>query len=90
VSTANWGYALLGVVLLAGCASRPANIYSWGSYEDGIYASYVGRNDFPVEKQISELEEAHEVSRVANATLFDSEATGLPYGPYNAKYEKQL
>ncbi len=31
---------------------------------------------------------AHEVSRAANVTLFDPEATGLPYGPYSAKYEK--
>ena len=31
---------------------------------------------------------AHEVSRVANVNLFDPEATGLPYGPYSAKYEK--
>jgi hypothetical protein len=29
---------------------------------------------------------AHNVSRIANASLFFPEGTGLPYGPYNPKY----
>jgi hypothetical protein len=31
---------------------------------------------------------AHQVSRLANANLFFPEQTGLPYGPYSAKYDK--
>jgi hypothetical protein len=31
---------------------------------------------------------AHGVSRVANANLFDPDNTGLPFGPYSAKYDK--
>lgn len=31
---------------------------------------------------------AHQVSRLANANLFLSEQTGLPYGPYNARYDR--
>jgi hypothetical protein len=31
---------------------------------------------------------AHQVSRLANANLFFPEETGLPYGPYNPKYDK--
>jgi len=31
---------------------------------------------------------AHQVSRIANANLFFPEQTGLPYGPYSAKYDK--
>jgi hypothetical protein len=31
---------------------------------------------------------AHQVSRLANANLFFPEQTGLPYGPYNPKYDK--
>jgi hypothetical protein len=31
---------------------------------------------------------AHQVSRLANATLFLPEQTGLPYGPYSPKYDQ--
>lgn len=31
---------------------------------------------------------AHEVSRLANASLFFTQDAGLPYGPYSAKYDK--
>ena len=31
---------------------------------------------------------AHQVSRLANANLFFPEQTGLPYGPYNPKYDQ--
>ena len=33
-------------------------------------------------------DKAHQVSRLANANLFYPEQTGLPYGPYNAKYDR--
>jgi len=36
----------------------------------------------------SKTDPAHEVSRQANATLFDAGERGLLYGPYNPKYEK--
>jgi hypothetical protein len=32
---------------------------------------------------------AHKVSRVANGTLFLPENTGLPYGPYSPKYNRE-
>lgn len=84
MSSANWGYALLGAVLLGGCASRPANIYSWGSYEDGIYASYVGRHDYPVEKQISDLEEDYQEARSANERMPPGWHAHLGYLYYQA------
>jgi hypothetical protein len=31
---------------------------------------------------------AHNVSRLANATLFEPENTGLPYGPYSPRYDR--
>jgi hypothetical protein len=33
-------------------------------------------------------DKAHQVSRLANANLFYPEQTGLPYGPYSAKYDR--
>lgn len=32
---------------------------------------------------------AHNVSRLANNTLFLPESTGLPYGPYSPKYDRE-
>jgi hypothetical protein len=32
------------------------------------------------------LDLAHGVSRAANANLFMAKSVGLPYGPYNPKY----
>ena len=34
----------------------------------------------------SKTDRAHQVSRVANATLFYPKDTGLPYGPYNPRF----
>ena len=36
----------------------------------------------------SKTDPAHDVSRQANETLFHTEDRGLPYGPYNPKYEQ--
>jgi hypothetical protein len=33
-------------------------------------------------------DKAHQVSRLANANLFLSDQTGLPYGPYSEKYDR--
>ena len=37
----------------------------------------------------STKDQAHVVSQLANRNLFDSENTGLPYGPYNPKYDRE-
>ena len=81
---AHFGYALLGAALLGGCASRPATLYSWGSYEEGIYASYVGRNDYPVEKQISQLEEDYQEARSDNGRMPPGWHAHLGYLYYEA------
>jgi len=84
VNFAHFGYALLGAALLGGCASRPATLYSWGSYEEGIYASYVGRNDYPVEKQISQLEEDYQEARSDNERMPPGWHAHLGYLYYQA------
>lgn len=54
-------------LLLAGCATRPPEtIYSWGSYEELIYASYLSPQDMPAEKQIEILEKDYQVARSTN------------------------
>ncbi len=37
----------------------------------------------------SKKDTAHQVSRLANMTLFEPENTGLPYGPYSPKYNRE-
>jgi hypothetical protein len=54
-----------GALLLAGCVT-PGGIYSWGSYEELIYASYLSPQDMPAEKQIEILERDYQVARSTN------------------------
>jgi hypothetical protein len=54
--------------MLAGCAAHPT-IYTWGSYEQGIYASYLSRNDFPAEKQIEQLEQDYQQAQAKNQLM---------------------
>jgi hypothetical protein len=58
-----------GVCLLAGCATQPRTIYSWGNYEELIYASYVSPQDLPAEKQVEVLEKDYQVARSTNLRL---------------------
>ena len=55
--------------LLGGCATAPHTIYSWGNYEDLIYASYVSPQDLPAEKQVEVLEKDYQVARSTNQRL---------------------
>ena len=69
VSVAGKLFGALGALLLAGCASRPATLYSWGSYEEGIYASYSARSDYPAEREITQLEADYQKARSANVRV---------------------
>lgn len=44
----------------------PPTIYSWGSYEQVIYASYLSPHDVPAEKQVEILEKDYQVARSTN------------------------
>jgi hypothetical protein len=54
---------------LGACASKPPTLYSWGSYEDLIYASYLSPADLPAEKQVELLEKDYQVARSKNQHL---------------------
>ena len=56
------------MVALVGCAAGPTQ-YSWGSYEELIYASYLSPSDVPAAKQIETLENDYQVARSANRRL---------------------
>jgi hypothetical protein len=53
---------LAGMLALSACATQPA-LYSWGSYEEVIYASYAAAGDVPPEQQIEVLEKDFQVAR---------------------------
>ena len=59
---------VVALMLLGGCAARPT-LYSWGNYEDVIYASYLSKNDFPAEKQIAILEQDYQIARSQNKRM---------------------
>jgi hypothetical protein len=59
----------IGACLLCGCATAPQPIYSWGSYEELIYASYLSPQDLPAEKQVEVLEKDYQVARSTNHRL---------------------
>jgi hypothetical protein len=56
--------ALLGLALLTGCASP--SLYSWGSYEGVVYATYAKPGAVPPERQIELLEQDYQKARSAN------------------------
>jgi hypothetical protein len=50
-------FTIVAVVsALAGCATRPPNLYTWGNYEELVYASHASPGSIPPEKQIEILE----------------------------------
>jgi hypothetical protein len=53
---------------LAGCVTQPAQ-YSWGNYEEVIYASYLSHSDVPAEKQIEVMEKDYQAARAADKRL---------------------
>ena len=73
----------LGSVSLAGCAAPPST-YSWGSYEEVMYASYVARTDVPAEKQIELLEKDYQQARAQNRRVPPGWHAHLGYLYYEA------
>ncbi len=57
---------MLAAMAISGCASRRADLYNWGNYEDGIYAGYLARSDYPIEKEIGQLEQDYQETRSSN------------------------
>jgi hypothetical protein len=52
-------------VAFAGCATSPT-LYSWGQYEETLYASYAKPGQVPPEKQIETLEKDYQIARSKN------------------------
>lgn len=55
---------LVTLALLTGCASP--TIYSWGRYENLLYASYTAPDKVPPELQIERMEEDYQKARSQN------------------------
>lgn len=56
---------LAAALLLGGCATQQT-LYTWGSYEELIYASYLGEGKMPAERQVEALEQDFQKARAAN------------------------
>lgn len=55
---------LVVLALLTGCASP--TIYSWGHYENLVYATYAAPDKVPPERQVELLEEDYQKARSQN------------------------
>ena len=55
--------------MLAGCASAPPTIYSWGSYEELIYASYAAPESMQAQTQVEALERDYQQARSDNKRM---------------------
>jgi hypothetical protein len=55
---------------VAGCtAYTPHTLYTWGSYEDLIYATYASPGKVPPEQQVDILEKDYQQARAANRRM---------------------
>jgi hypothetical protein len=62
-------WLVAGAALLAGCATPPRTLYSWGSYEELIYVSYASPGKVAPESQIEILEKDYQQARAANKRM---------------------
>ncbi len=60
---------LVLLALLAGCASGPPALYTWGGYENQIYATYARPGEMPPERQAEGLEKDYQAARAANRRM---------------------
>ena len=63
------GTILGTVVALAGCASKPPTLYTWGSYEETIYVTHAEPGKLPPESQVDILEKDYQQARAANKRM---------------------
>jgi len=54
-------------VLLLGCSTP--TLYSWGHYEERVYASYLAPNTVSPETQVVELEQEYQKARAENKRM---------------------
>ena len=60
---------LLSLGLLSGCATSPAGLYHWGSYQEQLYTQYSKPEKATPERQIAALERDIQKAKSANKSL---------------------
>ncbi|HTD13237.1 MAG TPA: DUF4810 domain-containing protein [Steroidobacteraceae bacterium] len=60
---------LASLLVLAGCAAAPRTLYTWGSYEELIYASYATPGKVAPQEQVEILEKDYQQARAANKRM---------------------
>ncbi len=55
--------------VLAGCATRQTQLYTWGDYEDVVYRSYAAPGKYPAQSQVETLEKDYQEARAANRRM---------------------
>lgn len=64
VQQMKWISSLFPLIFLIGCATP--TMYSWGSYEDLVYASYAAPGNVTPETQILRMEQDYQKARADN------------------------
>ena len=62
-------YLVAAAAVLAGCATPPRTLYTWGSYEELIYSSHASPGKVAPEQQVEILEKDYQVARSANKRM---------------------
>lgn len=63
------GAVLCAAAALAGCATPPPTLYTWGSYEEMIYATHAEPGKLSPESQVNILEKDYQQARAANKRM---------------------
>jgi hypothetical protein len=63
-------WIIIAMAAVAGCTPyRPHTLYTWGSYEDLIYATYASPGKVAPEQQVEILEKDYQQARAANQRM---------------------
>jgi len=61
--------AIAFAATLAGCVTPPRPLYSWGSYQQLVYASYKNPGETPPERQVELLEKDYQQALALHARM---------------------
>jgi hypothetical protein len=61
-------WVIAGTLMLAGCAA-PRPLYTWGSYEELIYANYATPGKLAPQDEVNALEKDYQQARAANMRM---------------------
>jgi hypothetical protein len=62
--------AVTPLAMLAGCVTQPPELYTWGQYEELLYAAYTRPGSVSAQMQVEKLEQDYQQARAENKRMF--------------------